>query len=283
MSASPSSHGLAFHPVRLLQTLSSYLVFAVGGALCSWVILPVAWCCGGTLAQRRRRCQRILGEALAFFHWHMRYHRILDFDRRKVPFQEIAGTASSNVPGPVVVIANHPTLIDTTALLCSVKYLCCISNPSFYRNPVLTPLLMCCGHINAGKGDIGDGLQVIETAVARLKAGHSLLIFPEGTRSPSHGLRTFRRGAFEIALRAGVPIQPLLIEVSSPVLNHQLPWYWVPKESVRYTISALPPVLTQKDQAPPQKGQKNEASEALTARKICEEMSKTYAIRLGLS
>ncbi|HEX2880515.1 MAG TPA: lysophospholipid acyltransferase family protein [Polyangiaceae bacterium] len=289
MSPSPSSR--RFQPIRLLQTLSSYLVFAVGGALCSWLILPVAWCCGGPLAQRRRRCQRILGAALSFFHWHMRYHRILDFNPRTVPLDEFAGTAGSNFPGPVVMIANHPTLIDTTALLSSVRYLCCISNPSFYRNPILTPLLMCCGHINAGKGDIGAGLQVIETAIERLKAGHSLLIFPEGTRSPSHGLRAFRRGAFEIALRAGVPIQPVLIEVSSPVLNHQLPWYWMPEESVRYSLSALPLVrpeeLLQREELPqPEKlvsPQENQPAQAVTARRICEEMSKTYAIRLGLS
>lgn len=272
MSPPQSSRGLAFRPVRLLQTLSSYLVFALGGALCSWLILPLAWCCGGSLAQRRRRCQGILGSALGIFHRHMRYHRILDFDPRAVPLHEFAGTAESTIEGPVVMIANHPTLIDTTALLCSVKYLCCISNPTFYRNPLLTPLLVCCGHINAGKGEIGAGLQVIETAVARLKAGHSVLIFPEGTRSPSRGLRTFRRGAFEIALRAGVPIQPVLITVSAPVLNHQLPWYWVPEETVRYSISALPLLQPEKDLS----------GEASPARKICEEMSKTYAIRLGL-
>jgi 1-acyl-sn-glycerol-3-phosphate acyltransferase len=239
----------------------------------------------------------------------MRYHRILDFDPRTVPLNEFAGTEGSRFPGPVVMIANHPTLIDTTALLSSVRYLCCISNPSFYRNPILTPLLMCCGHINAGKGGIGAGLQVIETAVERLKAGHSLLIFPEGTRSPSHGLRAFRRGAFEIALRAGVPIQPVLIEVSSPVLNHQLPWYWVPKESVRYSLTALPLVRPEQlaqpeglaqsvepaqpaertqpaELAQPEQHElheKSQAAEAVTARKICEAMSKTYAIRLGLS
>ena len=44
------------------------------------------------------------------------------------------------------------------------------------------------------------------------------MMFPEGTRSPSGGMRAFKTGAFELALRAGCAIQPLVIEGTSDAL-----------------------------------------------------------------
>jgi 1-acyl-sn-glycerol-3-phosphate acyltransferase len=53
-----------------------------------------------------------------------------------------------------------------------------------------------------------EAIQSIDAAVKVLQSGVSLLIFPEGTRSPDGRLRRFRKGAFTIAVRSGVPIVP---------------------------------------------------------------------------
>jgi 1-acyl-sn-glycerol-3-phosphate acyltransferase len=258
-----------FRPLRLFWTISSYWVFAIGAGALSWLILPPVWCLGGSLFERRRRCQSVVSAALRFFHWYMRVAGLIDFDAAKA-MSRLSELVSEH--GPVVMIANHPTLVDTTALLASVKHLCCISKPGFYHNPLLYPLVLFCGHINTGnKSNTASSRALVETAVARLEAGHSLLIFPEGTRSPSYGLGAFHRGAFEIALRARVPVQPVLIEVSRPILNRELPWYWMPNESVRYSISKLPVI------APPEGPPK-----ARTSRKLSEEMWNQYEVRLGL-
>ena len=69
-----------------------------------------------------------------------------------------------------------------------------------------------------------------------------VLIFPEGTRSPEGGLRTFKRGAFEIACRANVPVLPLLIKCNPPALGKGRPWYDIPRRTARFTMTPLPPI-----------------------------------------
>ena len=59
-----------------------------------------------------------------------------------------------------------------------------------------------------------EGLAVaafVTQALDRLAQSMPMLVFPEGTRSPAGGLRRFRRGPFEIACRANVPVVPVLI------------------------------------------------------------------------
>jgi len=109
-----------------------------------------------------------------------------------------------------------------------------------FRSPLTGRLLRYCGHINGGSsGAVAAGGVVVE-ALERLSAGVPVLIFPEGTRSPERSLRPFKRGAFEIACRASVPVAPLLIRCEPAVLAKEAPWYRAPKTPSCYTITALP-------------------------------------------
>ena len=51
-----------------------------------------------------------------------------------------------------------------------------------------------------------------------LQGGSSILMFPEGTRSATGQLRSFKPGAFQIALHNRVPVQPILIRGTSEAL-----------------------------------------------------------------
>ena len=51
-----------------------------------------------------------------------------------------------------------------------------------------------------------------------LAEGNSIMMFPEGTRSPSGRMRSFKSGAFEIALKAGVPIHPIVLTGTADAL-----------------------------------------------------------------
>jgi 1-acyl-sn-glycerol-3-phosphate acyltransferase len=51
----------------------------------------------------------------------------------------------------------------------------------------------------------------VERAAAALRDGHSFLIFPEGTRSPTDALLPFKKGAFVLAIRGGAPVVPVAI------------------------------------------------------------------------
>jgi len=155
-----------------------------------------------------------------------------------------AGDGNYN-PAPdlqhAIVIANHPTLIDITALTVAVGPACIVAKKALFSNPFVGPLLRACGHIAVGFP--GDGTEsAVDQAEARLRAGHLVILFPEGTRSPVGDLGRFRLGAFELARRTGLPILPVRISVEPPALWKGLPWYAIPRQTVDFRLQALPTV-----------------------------------------
>ena len=79
---------------------------------------------------------------------------------------------------------------------------------------------------------------------ATLAEGRPVLIFPEGTRSPHNQLGPLHKGAFAVALRQDVPVVPVAVSCSPPVLTKQRPWHDFPRHAARYVVEpleALPP------------------------------------------
>ncbi len=213
-----------------------FLGFWIGSLILSWGILPLV-----RLALRHRpsleqtrRCQDVVGHAFRLFIGGMRNTRTLVFRPREVEL---------DLPeGPFVMIANHPTLIDVTAIMAVQPRICCVAKTPLFESALAGPLLRSCGHIEGGNGGLSDGAIVIEQAEKRLEQGQSVLIFPEGTRSPAGDLHRFKPGAFEIARRASVPVVPLLLTCEPPTLMKGLAWYALPKRTAMYNLTQLPTV-----------------------------------------
>src|SRR5205085_6640129 len=125
------------------------------------------------------------------------------------PFERADTDAAEAVraTGPsFVIVANHPTLIDVLALSAVFGRLTCVAKGGLFRAPLLGRVVRDCAHIDGGDGDPLSGAMVVQQALERLAQRMPVLVFPEGTRSPPGGLHPFKRGAFEIACRAGVPV-----------------------------------------------------------------------------
>lgn len=73
------------------------------------------------------------------------------------------------------------------------------------------------------------------------KKGVSIWIFPEGTRNRGTGLLPFKKGAFHMAVQAGVPIVPMVGEPLSPFVD----WKKKTMKGGTYRIKILPPIKTQ--------------------------------------
>ena len=224
---------------RVTLAGSSFFFFGLGGALLGWLVLPLVWLVGGgSRSERRLRCQRTVQFAYRVFHEYMRVCRLLEFS---------SSATARNAAWPkhtqAILVANHPTLIDTPAILACMGTLCCVVTPWFGRNPLLAPLLRLCGHIVQQGDSLAARLRVVELARQRLSEGHSLLIFPEGTRSPPGKLGHFQRGCFELALRARVPIYPVAISVHPHVLTGKTPWHDLPPCTANYRLEPLEPWL----------------------------------------
>ncbi len=145
---------------------------------------------------RAARLQGVMRRAFTFMHDWLRWIRVIEHDCRAVTGEAPAG--------PCVLVANHPTLYDVTAIMGAFEGVCTVVKPVLYRRWWLRPLLEGAAQIEGGDQLLDSG-QVVEAAVARLEAGYRVLIFPEGTRSPPEGTRAFGRTAFEVACPCGAP------------------------------------------------------------------------------
>ena len=114
----------------------------------------------------------------------------------------------------LLIAANHPGLPDITWLLACVSETICIFKPAIRRNPVLGAAARRAGYLASDGGH-----EVVRLAAEKLAAGHKLVVFPEGTRSPPGApLLPFKPGFVLMAQRGRVPIQLVRIEYSRPIL-----------------------------------------------------------------
>src|SRR4030095_16111244 len=98
----------------------------------------------------------------------------------------------------LLILANHPTLIDIVFLMAFVKRADCIVKSKLWRNPFTHATVRAAAYVR----NDDYGVRLIEDCVAAVRGGGNLIIFPEGTRTPANGSITLKRGAANIAGRA---------------------------------------------------------------------------------
>jgi 1-acyl-sn-glycerol-3-phosphate acyltransferase len=213
----------------------AFVGFGLGAVLLTWIVLPL------TRARHRRAptferaaaCQRWVQRSFVMLFDYMRACGLLRFDPRGV---------DARTPGPrFVLVANHPTLVDVAALSAVFGRMTCIAKTPIFRAPVVGALVRACAYLDGGGGDAFAGAGVVGQALERLAADMPVAVFPEGTRSPAGaGLHPFKRGAFEIACRARVPLLPVVIRCAPAALGKGRAWYDIPSETAVFTVTPLP-------------------------------------------
>lgn len=158
-----------------------------------------------------------------------------------VPFWKIRRTGLEHIgPGPYVVIANHSSVLDIPTVMGLPLPVQVLAKASLDRTPVVGHYIRWSGHVAI---DVTDP-EAVASSVDRLRAvldqGVSVLIFPEGTRSPTGELGKFHRGAFRLSKDLGVPILPVAITGNYPLM---------PKHSIYpvqlrgdIVLTVLPPI-----------------------------------------
>jgi 1-acyl-sn-glycerol-3-phosphate acyltransferase len=109
-----------------------------------------------------------------------------------------------------IFLANHQSLFDIPALLATVpNQVRMMAKRSLFRIPIFGWALAAGGFIPIDRGDRSTARQSFSSAIAHIRGGTSILLFPEGTRSLSDTLLPFQRGGFLLALKSGLPIVPV--------------------------------------------------------------------------
>ena len=133
--------------------------------------------------------------------------------------------------GPLVLVANHPSLLDIVMIASRFPDLVCIMKAALLKNPLLGAASRLARYIPNNAP-----LAVVLDACAELQGGAKLLLFPEGTRTCRLPVDTCTPGAGLIAGRARVPVQALLIEFNAPYLGKAWPLFRRPRLPVRCSI-----------------------------------------------
>lgn len=131
----------------------------------------------------------------------------------------------------MLVLANHPSLIDTIFLLGFIQTSTCVVDDALYRNRFTERPLKAAGFI---RNDAGSA--VLDDCVTALDAGMNVLIFPEGTRTPLSGVVRLKRGASNIAIRAERNLTPVIIRCSPRTLMKGEKWWQIPDSPPHYSL-----------------------------------------------
>jgi 1-acyl-sn-glycerol-3-phosphate acyltransferase len=124
----------------------------------------------------------------------------------------VCGTENVSADLSYVYMANHSSLIDTVALFAGLPHPFRIAaKKELFYLPFMGWHLWSAGNFPIDRGDPRRTARSLRRVIEGVRAGTSLAVFPEGTRTPDGRLQAFKPGAFKIAVRAGVPIVPVSI------------------------------------------------------------------------
>ncbi len=131
----------------------------------------------------------------------------------------VKGLENVNPNRPQIFFCNHQSWVDivvmTATLPCPFKW---ISKKEVFRVPFLGWHMRRAGYVSVDRTRWSQAARSVQVAVDVAREGYSLIIFPEGTRSPDGRLLPFKRGGFVLAMRAGCPIVPVTIIGTRQVL-----------------------------------------------------------------
>lgn len=248
------------HYWRVCATGLCFAAFGIGGLILRLVAFPLLSVVVWPQPRRTATARALIGATMRLFIQAMHSLGVLRY--------EVHGAEKLQRTG-LLLLANHPTLIDVVFLMSLVARPDCIVKAPLRRNPFTRGPVRMAGFIC---NDSGPAL--VADAIASLRAGNNLIIFPEGTRTTRSGQLRLQRGAANIAVRGAIDITPVVIQCRPPTLAKGDRWYHVPRSRAQFDILigddiAIAPYLG------------NPAGDALAARRLTESLTKTFAMELA--
>jgi len=149
---------------------------------------------------RRRVAAHMMG---TFWAWH--YQSLIIFwklrleGRKKIPWNR-----------PVVMVANHRSLIDILALYKIRRPFKWTSKDENFKLPFIGMVLSLTNSIRIKRESLRSGSQFLSQAEKEIALGSSILLFPEGTRSKTKEMRPFKEGAFLLAKKTACGVIPIV-------------------------------------------------------------------------
>jgi HAD superfamily hydrolase (TIGR01490 family) len=120
---------------------------------------------------------------------------------------------------PAVFTFNHQSAVDVLVMIKLLRRdLTAVAKKELASVPVLGQFFRLADVAFVERGNSEQAREALAPAVEKLRAGISLAISPEGTRTVTPRLARFRKGAFHVAMQAGVPIVPVVIRNAGEIM-----------------------------------------------------------------
>lgn len=240
---------------RVVGTGLSFLAFGLGGVLLGLLVFPAINVLARDHARRRRLSRRLVQRSFALHFELMRVLGVLTY--------EVRGCERLQRDG-LLILANHPTLIDVVLLVSLLPNADCIVKSALLRNPVMIGPVRAAGYVCND-----DGAGLVEDCIAAVRRGGNLLIFPEGTRTRRDAPMRLQRGAANIAVRGRLNITPVRVSCTPMTLGKGEKWYHVPAQRFHVLVEVEPDL----EIAPFLVGEHNEA---LAARHLTDYLTQYF-------
>jgi 1-acyl-sn-glycerol-3-phosphate acyltransferase len=210
---------------RLVGTGFSFAAFGLGALALSVFVFPVLNLTVADRAKRAGVAQRIVHRAFRLFVRIMTVVGVIDV--------EVTGAAALHSDRGRLIVANHPTLIDVVLLVSLLRETQCVVKHQNWRNPFMRGVLVATGYIR----NDDDPEALIDACAGVLRAGHNLVIFPEGSRTVPGRPRLLQRGFANIALAAGASIRLVTIRCAPTTLTKGEKWYEIPPRRAVFAVA----------------------------------------------
>ena len=158
----------------------------------------------------------------------------------KISGADVTVTGEEHIPaGPVLLVANHEGNFDIPILLGNLKKpFGFISKIEVKKIPIVYKWMEVMNCVFMDRKDRRQSIKAIRSGIELLKQGHSIVVFPEGTRSKGGPVQEFKGGSLRLGTDAQVPIVPVAIRGTSTIMEKNNGWI----RPGTVTITVLPPL-----------------------------------------
>jgi len=124
----------------------------------------------------------------------------------------IKGREKINPGKTYVLVSNHQSSVDIVLLYRLFVHFKWVAKKELFRVPIIGWNMTGNRYVALRRGKRTSILRMMNDSIKNIEAGSSILIFPEGTRSKDSNIKTFKEGAFKIAIDSRTPIIPIVLD-----------------------------------------------------------------------
>jgi len=154
---------------------------------------------------------------------------------------KISGLENIDAHKAYVMIANHQSLADIVVVYRTHLQFKWVAKNSLFKIPVFGWTMLLMKYIKLSRGEFGSIKRVYEEAASWLRKDISILFFPEGTRSETDQMNTFKNGAFKLAIKEKKSVLPIYISGTRDLIPKG---GWIFKRRASCRLKVLPSVDT---------------------------------------